>query len=417
MIDSNQPRRPEPRRSGPPRASVRREARSPVSLDERGSVFDKGRGPRAGIALCLSGGGYRAMLFHAGALWRLNEIGYLRRLNRVSSVSGGSIAAGLLGLRWKRLWFNDADDISTNFNEEIIAPLRALAGRTLDVGAVLGGLLTFSSIADRVAKSYRTHLFGDATLQALPVFPRFVINATNVQTGALWRFSRPFMGDHRVGLIRNPTVPLADAVAASSAFPPVLSPMRLSLDPSTFERPTRGTDLDMPPYTTQAVLTDGGVYDNLGLETAWKRFTTILVSDGGGRTAPDPHPRANWAAHAVRVNQIIDNQVRALRKRQLISSYRLGERAGTYWGIRSLMGNDFPPGALPCPETQTLVLANIPTRLKRMDAYLQERLINWGYAICDAAMRTHVAIDAPPPARFPYPGGVGENVTRPPSEE
>ena len=56
------------------------------------------------IALCLSGGGYRAMLFHVGALWRLNEVGYLSKLSRVSSVSGGSITAGVLactGLSWR----------------------------------------------------------------------------------------------------------------------------------------------------------------------------------------------------------------------------------------------------------------------------------------------------------------------------
>jgi NTE family protein len=49
--------------------------------------------PDSGIALCLSGGGYRAILFHVGALWRLNELGYLPKLDRVSSVSGGSITA------------------------------------------------------------------------------------------------------------------------------------------------------------------------------------------------------------------------------------------------------------------------------------------------------------------------------------
>ena len=57
-------------------------------------------GPVPGIALCLSGGGYRAMLFHLGALWRLNELGYLPRLDRVSSVSGGSITAGALAHGW-----------------------------------------------------------------------------------------------------------------------------------------------------------------------------------------------------------------------------------------------------------------------------------------------------------------------------
>jgi NTE family protein len=56
-----------------------------------------------GIALCLSGGGYRAMLFHVGALWRLNELGLLPRLDRVSSVSGGSITAATLGRRWGKL--------------------------------------------------------------------------------------------------------------------------------------------------------------------------------------------------------------------------------------------------------------------------------------------------------------------------
>ena len=47
--------------------------------------------PTAGTALCLSGGGYRAMLFHLGVLWRLNDAGMLPELDRISSVSGGSI--------------------------------------------------------------------------------------------------------------------------------------------------------------------------------------------------------------------------------------------------------------------------------------------------------------------------------------
>jgi NTE family protein len=52
------------------------------------------------MGLCLSGGGYRAMPFHLGAVWRLNEFGLLRKLVRISSVSGGSITAGVLGLAW-----------------------------------------------------------------------------------------------------------------------------------------------------------------------------------------------------------------------------------------------------------------------------------------------------------------------------
>lgn len=61
-----------------------------------------------GIGLCLSGGGYRAMLYHARALVRLNELGFLPRLAEVASVSGGSLTAGLLALRWPKLRFDDA---------------------------------------------------------------------------------------------------------------------------------------------------------------------------------------------------------------------------------------------------------------------------------------------------------------------
>ena len=43
-----------------------------------------------------------------------------------------------------------------------------------------------------------------------------------------------------------------------------------------------------------------------------------------------------------------------------------------------------------------------PTRLKRMNNTLQERLINWGYAVCDAAMRKHVDTSLPK-GKFPYP--------------
>ena len=50
-----------------------------------------------------------------------------------------------------------------------------------------------------------------------------------------------------------------------------------------------------------------------------------------------------------------------------------------------------------------MVLAETPTRLKRMNDNLQERLINWGYAVCDAALRKHVDKTLAKPAGFPYP--------------
>lgn len=377
---------------------------APVHVLDTGSAFDDPRQPEEGIALCLSGGGYRAMIFHLGALWRLNELGYLPKLSRISSVSGGSITAGVLGLKWSRLAF-DAAGRSSGFQAEVVEPIRQLAGRTIDEGAIFGGMLLPGSISDKVVDAYRKYLFGSATLQDLPPDPpRFVINATSVQTGALFRFSRPFAADYRVGTIRNPGIELAVAVAASSAFPPVLSPLTLELDPVAWSPPggLASEDLHREPYLSRAMLTDGGVYDNLGLETAWKRYDTILVSDGGGKMQAEEEPHGDWARHAMRVNEIIDNQVRSLRKRQVIGAFAAGERRGAYWGIRTNIADYGLGSSLACDFGQTTALANTPTRLKRLEAVLQERLINWGYAVCDAAMRKHVTAGTGPAPQFPF---------------
>ncbi len=382
----------------------RTSALSPVELISTDPPEDQ---PEEGIALCLSGGGYRAMLFHLGALWRLNEAGYLPQLKRVSSVSGGSITAGVLGLAWPKLEYDDRG-VAGRFDEQVVAPLRRLAGQTIDVPAVLSNLVVPGSASRQIASAYRRYVFGDCNLQALPgdeQGPRFVINAANLQSGALWRFSRPYMWDYRVGKIADPTVPLALAVAASSAAPPMLSPVLLQFRPADFV-PATGLDLQFPPYNTQVYLTDGGVYDNLGLETAWKRYRTILVSDGGGHTGAMPNPHRDWLRGTARVIAVIDNQVRDLRKRQVISSYRAGARTGAYWGIRSHIADYGLADPLPCPPQATLRLADTPTRLAAMSSDRQEELINWGYAICDAALRKHVDQGLASPADFPY-GSVG----------
>lgn len=369
--------------------------------------------PRDGVALSLSGGGYRAMVFHVGALHRLNEVGLLGRLARLSSVSGGSITAGALALAWKDLDFRDG--VARRF-DAFVDHVRAMADTTVDVGAVIGGILLPGTISDRVAQAYDRVLFKGATLQDLPddtdgTAPRFVFNATSVQSAALWRFSRPFMGDYRVGLVKAPNVRLCDAVAASAAFPPILSPTTLDIGQPVAA--VTGADLSRLPFTRQAVLCDGGVYDNLGLETV-KTYSTLLVSDAGQKIGPDESPHHDWARHSMRIMDIVDNQVRSLRKRHLIEAYKRGDHGGCYWGIRTdiaaygLTEDPLGAGALdPTP------LAAIPTRLEAMPRATQDRLMNWGYAVCDAALRAHV--DAPlqaklgiriaPPASFPYPGG------------
>src|SRR4051812_43442714 len=176
---------------------------------------DEPQSPREGVALALSGGGYRAMLFHVGVIRRLNEARLLPKLKRVSSVSGGSITAGVLGLNWKHLDFQAGtahEGTAVNLEEQLVQPPRAIASETLDGWSIgLGAITPGMSVGDYVARYYRRYLFGEATLQDLPddsAGPRFVINATSVQTGAVVRFSRPYVADYLVGRILNPRVSL-----------------------------------------------------------------------------------------------------------------------------------------------------------------------------------------------------------------
>ncbi len=365
-------------------------------------ALDHERELEDGIALCLSGGGYRAMLFHVGVLWRLNDAGYLPRLACISSVSGGSITAAVLGHRWSRMGFDETTRVATRFQHELVEPIRNLARTNVDVSAVVtGGVLPFTSIADRLAKAYDNRLYDGATLQSLPDEPRFVINATNLESGVLMRFTKRYLADYRVGRILDPDLPLAVAVAASSAFPPVLSPCTVRLGDEQWQT-DEGNDLTDEEYRGTIRLSDGGVYDNLGLETAWKRYRTILVSDAGGSFAADPSPPSDWARHMVRVLKVIDNQVRALRKRQVIDAFEGGRRRGVYVGIRSRVDSYGLTDALAADPALTAGLAEIPTRLDDLSDELQERLVNWGYVIMDAGLRAHVDSEVGDPV-LPYP--------------
>lgn len=186
----------------------------------------------------------------------------------------------------------------------------------------------------------------------------------------------------------------------------MLSPLRLTLDPSSFE-PGSGTDLERDAFRSEMFLTDGGVYDNLGLETVWKRYKTVLVSDGGGAHETQEEPEKDWIRHTLRVFDIVDNQVRSLRKRQVIGSFEMGLRKGAYWGIRTNIDKYGLSNALDCPHAKTLKIAAVPTRLKDMERETKRQLINWGYAVCDAAMRQHVDKELPSPIGFPLSSGVG----------
>jgi NTE family protein len=295
----------------------------------------------------------------------------------------------------------------------------------MHIPAVIRGVL-WGRVAQLVAAAYDRTLFDGARLQSLPDEPRFIFTSANLQSGALWRFSKPYMGDYKVGRILAPNFSLSIAVAASSAFPPILSPLIMRLPIDSYTPTVSPPEVADARFRARVVLTDGGVYDNLGLEPVIKRTRTILVSDGGMPFVTKPRPSRLWSCQILRVLDCEDNQVRSLRKRDLIDRYQIYSdlvqdgfnlssrpgyrrvaRSGAYWGIRTGVA-DYPtrPG-LPCPPNLAERLASISTRLWRIPEDDQERLINWGYAVCDYAIRAHVDPTITPAHAWPYARGLG----------
>ncbi|SFN38008.1 NTE family protein [Bradyrhizobium sp. Rc3b] len=336
------------------------------------------------IGLCLSGGGFRAMIYHVGALVRLNELGLLFRLDQVSSVSGGSITAGMLALAWHRLQFT-ADGVATNFNEIVAKPLLAFAGHDLDVRAIVLGLLPGRSAADEVARAYDAHLFNGATLQDVTDRPRFTFMATNLQTGSGWRFAKDYAADHRVGQIERPTLSLSRVVAASSAFPPFLSPVRIEFRDGDV-KPMSGTDLHRAPFTRTAVLTDGGVYDNMGLERIWRRCRTVLVSNAGRNTPEVGSPTGRWVGQLFRTLELVSQQAENSRKRILFGVNNLGQRKVAYWGIDTSIADDNVSGVPAISAEQTKRVASMRTRLNAFELEEIDLLLMAGYAGAAASL-------------------------------
>ena len=365
--------------------------------------------PEERLALCLSGGGFRAALFHLGAVRRLAERGLLARLDLVSAVSGGALLAASLADRL-RPWPSPGARLgSGRFDAVVAEPFRALAASNLRQGLVLQALLEGSFVeAMRVLYGRRLCARG---LDALPERPRFVFNATDLNFGTNWVFERDRVGSYRAGYV-SPQRPessarwtVARAAAASSCFPPLFRPMRLRFEPERLRGVRRWT-ARYPELAARLSLSDGGLYDNLGLQPALSaRHEVLLVSDGGV-----PFRRLatrGRVGELVRYAEILQGQVGVLRRAQLLAAFRQGRRRGAYWGIggsvATYAGGDELVGYSAALAAE--VLAGIRTDLDGFSDAERAVLENHGYALCEAALRAHLPDLATEeaPFRLPFP--------------
>jgi predicted acylesterase/phospholipase RssA len=224
------------------------------------------------IGLALSGGGFRASLYHLGLLRFLRDAGALPKVTHITSVSGGSVLAAHLVLNWER--YNGSAGEFDAAAAELLAFVRMdvrnriirrypLALAACGPRRLLGRSNRKFTRTGWLEFHYQNYLYGDTSLFQLPESPQLHLLATNLSEGCLCSFTRDGIITVRRDAQKNlrlERVPpglttVAMAVTASSAFPGFFPPMELT-----------GADVGATcgEFDRQAY-TDGAVFDNLGV--------------------------------------------------------------------------------------------------------------------------------------------------------
>jgi NTE family protein len=302
------------------------------------------------IALALSGGGFRATVFHLGVLSRLAEEKKLEDVNYLSTVSGGSLSAGLVFALSNFTWPS-----SLAYNQKVLPKARQILTQVDLQGELIKRTLTnifeiTDSRADDLSILLR-ELWGiNYLLKDLPASPRWLINATCYETGKNWRFERFRMGDYQFGYTYDMDFPLRDAIAASAGFPGLIGALKMDTSQQNwFKYKFRGSATDLvveaearqrktnpiPPAFSPVHLWDGGVYDNHGLEglydfiSGWREdIDFLIVSDAAGRSKPEAYSPGIKAMQRLLTGIMMD-QVRSLRARSILERIiNHGDRGG-----------------------------------------------------------------------------------------
>ena len=365
------------------------------------------------LILCLSGGGFRASIFHLGVLRRLHEMGVLEMVSTISSVSGGSILAGHLADRMVQHGLKSLSEI-TDWDRQIGDPFLEFVARDLRTWPILW-TLPFNWLfpvprAAHLVKRYRDRL-SKLQLKDIPSSPRFVFCATDLAFGVSWYFEKETIGDYQAGYVETPEdMSLAFAVAASACFPPIFGPMGVPISHEKFKG-GKYKGSDYKKVMSGLRLSDGGVYDNLGIEPALKRHRTAIVSDCG---APftfkvSKIPFIKYSRYIT----VVQKQVSSLRKTQLFSLIsdgaqdlemgssgdlqggRVNLRRGVYLGLTSdAEGYGAPQRDGWSGYSEELVkrtFGSIRTDLDGFTAGERAVLVNHGYSLADVGLRKYLS--------------------------
>jgi predicted acylesterase/phospholipase RssA len=318
---------------------------------------------RGKVGLALSGGGFRASLYHIGVLASLAERDMLRHVEVISCVSGGSILGMYYYLKLRELLNGTADkDITREHYIELVRQIecefldgvqknlrmRALFSPASNLSVLFSRA---SSTTNRLGRLYESELYakvlgpGSHYMDQLKIqpkgqedfYPRYdnwhrkakvpiiVLNSTTLNTCHNWQFTATFMGEppqsladaqidandrlRRMYYTEAPApyqrVRLGDAVAASACVPGLFDPLVLD---RLYEQ----------DYVVRLV--DGGVYDNQGVATLHEQeCQVLLVSDASGQTGIEKDPSGERLGVSTRANDVLMARIRQCQHQLLCS--------------------------------------------------------------------------------------------------
>jgi NTE family protein len=382
-----------------------------------------GATPKATIGLALSGGGSRAIAFHLGCLRALHDLGLLNRVQVISAVSGGAVITGAYA-------YSDGEFAA--FEKRIENLLRrglargiarrtffsantprALATVVVAGGAAVGTWLLrrVLSLGDRLVgrrvpgrihwvdrlqpplrrwftrthaleSTLRDYLFqqkklGDARRSSIDV----VFNACELRTGTAFRFGSRESGNWRLHRVKDNNVDVAHAVAASAAYPALLPAFDEMM---TFTRPD-GTERH-----ERVVLTDGGVYENLGVsclepgrskDFGYNTFKTdyIISCDAGAGQFSGHEVPYGWVSRMARSFETVFRKAHDATLQRLHTYVPSGQLKGFVLAYLGQQDNSLP--TIPPDLVRREDVVAYPTDFSAMPREIIERLSRRGEQI------------------------------------
>lgn len=385
---------------------------------------------RHGIAICLSGGGFRAAVFHLGALRRLNELGILTKARTVTASSGGSIVAAMVAAHMAATTSSrtpsEGEGVLPDWEKGVAEPLWQLVSTNIRDHTLLAWLKSLVRLgrstpnAPLVAR-FATGISPMALIDG-PIRPRFSFVATDLTYGVPWicETGAGQVGDDVVGFAQPPPVEwtIARAVAASCSVPGLFAAIRASADQRIFSGGVRHLLSDGGSPVVELV--DGGVVDNLGLGQAWRDHELLLVSDAAITLAPGP--RRGWGWRFLRYPIALLEQATNARRQWLVSNLINGALGGAYWSINGRTSDDDAHSVEEPQEAlgySRRLINDVISQIRiDLDALADSEfavLENLGYLMADHAVRRLpdgiAAPDTPAPS-VPHPRWMEESSVR-----